>query len=538
MTFDEKSISDCKIALYCRLSKDDEQVGDSASIETKKMILSDFCFRNSAIDYKFYVDDGFSGLNYNRPAFQKMIRDIEDKKINCVITKDLSRLGRDYIQTGYYTEIYFTEKQIRYIAINDGVDTFNEKNDIAPFKNILNDMYAKDISVKIKSAKRQRAIMGYNISGQPPYGYLVDPLDHKKLIVDDTTAPTVRLIFSYALKGMNYSQIARTLSENNVETPAMAKVRNGDTRFLKYVISESGKPVWKDITIKQILQNQVYVGDMVNHKTDVVNYKTKKKVKLNKDDYIIVPSTHEAIIDRNDFEEIQDMLEKRKHQPGGRAKNDFGKMVYCAKCGKPMILILKNNRGKTRPMFKCVSNTQKNSECHCSNFIYYDDLLGELLKCVKNNIILFCESDNFNQTKKIVLDNVKNDLLWKQKELLEKQIADHRKKSKELLTEIKTDSRNENRNSSQIESDSLDKLIDKYRSLSLSEEDEILCEKISEEIIEKTKNLNYLDKELIKDLFERIEIKNINENGVIRHEVCVWYNYLGISDLPSDFLME
>ena len=183
-------------ALYCRLSKDDEQIGESVSIETQKLILEDYCEQNGIQIYDIYVDDGFSGLNFQRPEFMRLLDDIKKGRVNLVITKDLSRLGRDYIQTGYYTEIFFSKYRVRYIAVNDGIDTEKDDNDIAPFKNILNDMYAKDISKKIKSAKYQRACKGYYISAQAPYGYKVDPLNHNHLIIDEYAAATVKEIFS------------------------------------------------------------------------------------------------------------------------------------------------------------------------------------------------------------------------------------------------------------------------------------------------------------------------------------------------------
>lgn len=188
-------------ALYCRLSKDDEQAGESVSIGTQKIILEKFCKENGFTVYDVYVDDGYSGLNFDRLDFQRMIRDIEAGKINLVITKDLSRFGRDYIQTGYYTEVYFIQKSVRYIAVNDGIDTNRDDNDIAPFKNILNDMYAKDLSRKVKTAKRQRAYKGLYISSQTPYGYKIDPLDKNHLVVDEEVADVVKEIFRLALAG-------------------------------------------------------------------------------------------------------------------------------------------------------------------------------------------------------------------------------------------------------------------------------------------------------------------------------------------------
>ena len=173
------------VGLYCRLSLDDGNVGESGSIQTQKIILTKYCKDNNLNVYKIYVDDGYSGLNFNRPAFNEMLSDIESGKINMVITKDLSRLGRDYIQTGYYTEIYFPDHKVRFVALSDGIDTINQNNDIAPFKNILNDMYAKDLSRKVKLAKRSRALDGLFISAQTPFGYIKDPNNKNHLIVDE-----------------------------------------------------------------------------------------------------------------------------------------------------------------------------------------------------------------------------------------------------------------------------------------------------------------------------------------------------------------
>ena len=173
-----------KVGLYCRLSLDDGSSNESGSITTQKMMLEKYCKDNNLNIYDYYIDDGYSGLNFDRPAFQRMLSDIKNNKINMVITKDLSRLGRDYIMTGYYTEVFFPSKKVRYIAVNDGVDTVSDNNDIAPFKNILNDMYAKDLSRKVKAAKRQRALNGFFISAQTPYGYIKDPINKNHLIVD------------------------------------------------------------------------------------------------------------------------------------------------------------------------------------------------------------------------------------------------------------------------------------------------------------------------------------------------------------------
>jgi len=252
-----------RAALYCRLSKDDELQGESSSISTQRLMLEQFCCDHHLTIAGWYIDDGYSGLTFCRPDFQRMLEDIEDGLIDIVITKDLSRLGRDYIMTGYYTDIYFSRMKVRYIAVNDEIDTAQGFSDIAPFKNILNDMYARDISRKIKSAKRQRALKGYYISGQTPYGYRVDPDDHTHLIVDTDAAAVILKIYQLAVQGQTADMISTTLSEDHIMTPAMYKASLGDNRFLRY--AETG--AWNRTTVSKILHDPVYNGCMVNHKS-------------------------------------------------------------------------------------------------------------------------------------------------------------------------------------------------------------------------------------------------------------------------------
>ena len=271
-----------KAGLYCRLSSDDGLAQDSSSILTQKMMLEKYCKENDLVVSDVYVDDGYSGLNFNRPSFNRLINDIESKKVNLVITKDLSRLGRDYIQTGYYTEVYFASKGVRYIAINDNIDTLKDNNDIAPFKNILNDMYVKDLSRKVKSAKRERAYKGYFIAAQAPFGYKKDPDNNNKLIIDEEAAEIVREIFRLTLLGKGKIYIAKEYTKRKIITPVAYKLRNGDKRFerFKELKGKYFEYKWNYTTILNILKNIVYVGDMENGKYEVQNYKTKKRVKV------------------------------------------------------------------------------------------------------------------------------------------------------------------------------------------------------------------------------------------------------------------
>ena len=303
-----------RAAIYCRLSKDDDQSGESVSIETQKIMLQDFCREHGFPVYEVYADDGYSGLNFNRPAFSRMLEDIDSGKVNLVVTKDLSRLGRDYIQTGYYTDVDFNRMRVRYIAMTDGLDTSRENNDIAPFKNILNDMYARDLSRKVKAAKRQRACKGYYISGQTPYGHQVDPTNRNHLIVDEEAAAVVKEIYRLALAGNSLIQISRILTQRCIIKPGIYKAQKGDTRFFRYSKTNEDEYRWCYPTVRAILRDQAYTGDMVNHKTEIINYKTRESVRVPKNQQIVVANRHEAIINRDDFERVQTLISLR-HRP-------------------------------------------------------------------------------------------------------------------------------------------------------------------------------------------------------------------------------
>lgn len=231
-------------AIYCRLSLDDGNEGDSSSIRTQKMMLEKYALEHGFTIYDYYIDDGYSGLNFERPAFKKMMQDINEGKVNLVITKDLSRLGRNHIQTSYFIEIFFPDNNIRYIAVNDNVDTLYDNNDIAPFKNILNDMYAKDTSRKVKTAKKLLMQKGLYMAAQPPYGYKKDPNDKNHLVIDEEAAKVVRLIFDLALTNVGVVKITRELNKRGIMPPSIYKANNGDSRFTK--LTSTRKEMYKN----------------------------------------------------------------------------------------------------------------------------------------------------------------------------------------------------------------------------------------------------------------------------------------------------
>jgi DNA invertase Pin-like site-specific DNA recombinase len=403
-------------ALYMRFSKDDGQTCDSSSITTQKMMLEKYCQDNGFKIYDSYVDDGYTGLNFDRPDFQRLLNDIDGANVNLVITKDLSRLGRDYIQTGYYSEVYFPEHGIRYIAVNDGFDSLKADNDIAPFKNILNNMYSRDLSRKIKSAIRQRVTHGLYCAGFTPYGYKKDPNNKNRLVVDEKAAENVREIFRLALEGKGCMVIARSLAARQILSPAAYKAEHGNLKFMNAHKSRTGFEAdnfkWHIVTVRKILIDRVYVGDMVGCKSEIA-FRTKKQTVLPKDKHIIVENTHEPLIDREDFRRAQDLM-KARHRPSKYCdENLFKGILFCSVCGKRMILNINmiktvhNGRIK-RVFYRCCNHTINPDECPRNNFIYYDVLKSRVWESVKRVLELMGRNGKALETARKRIDGQNN----------------------------------------------------------------------------------------------------------------------------------
>jgi len=336
-------------ALYIRLSKEDESEGPSQSITNQKSLLHAFVREHSIAVYDTYVDDGWSGTDFDRPGFQRMLGDIEAKKVNMVITKDLSRLGRDYIMTGHYMERYFPEKQVRYISLLDGIDTGVEStaNDITPFRAIMNDMYAKDISRKIKSVKRDMQRKGQFIGGKPVYGYRMHPTEKNRIVVDPDAAAVVKRIFSMALTGISCRQIAVQLNAEKIPTPAVyAGLHTG--RAGPYT------GLWYGERISEMLQNETYIGNMVQGRRVKVSYKSKKCLQQNRENWVVVEGTHEPLVDRETFRKVGLLLDSRKHTRSRRYDFLLKGLLFCHECGHPMaVLNRKNAAGEDVLYFVC-----------------------------------------------------------------------------------------------------------------------------------------------------------------------------------------
>ncbi|MBQ2725005.1 MAG: recombinase family protein, partial [Clostridia bacterium] len=313
--------------------------------------------------YLTAADDGWSGTDFDRPGFQRMIGDIEAKKVNMVITKDLSRLGRDYIMTGHYMERYFPEKRVRYISLLDGIDTGIEStaNDITPFRAIMNDMYAKDISKKIRSVKHDKQRKGQFIGGKPVYGYRMHPIEKNRIVIDEDAAEVVKRIFAMALSGISCRQIAVRLNEERIPTPSVyAGLNRGRAGPC------AGR--WSGERISEMLRNETYIGNMVQGRSVKISYKSKKCLKQNRENWIVVEGTHEPLIDRETFRKVGLLLNSRTHTRSRTYDFLLKGLIFCHECGHPMaVLNRKNAAGEDVLYFVCRTYQRYTKSGICSS---------------------------------------------------------------------------------------------------------------------------------------------------------------------------
>ncbi len=500
-----------RVGLYLRLSREDDDKNTlSESITNQKRLLLQYVKENNLSVYDIYIDDGFSGTNFNRPSFVRLLRDIELGKVNMVITKDMSRLGRDYIGTGNLIEKYFPEHNVRYIALTDNIDTFLDSvnNDIAPFKAIMNDMYAKDISKKIKSSLKAKMKEGKWVGGRAPFGYTKDPNDKNHLVIDSEKALVVRKIFALCLAGKSFYKIAKQLTDENIKPPAWYYDFAWKNNHLKY-------RKWQAKTIKDILTNQIYIGDMVQHRRSKVNYKVKKVIKNKESDYIIVKNTHEAIISKEIFWEAQKKIPQNKGRSDQKERHLLDGLLYCGDCKHHLSITprrKKDNQCYTICNYYRTYLEQKLCTTHSNN---YDKLEKELITSLTKLCLPYLNKDKI---KNRVLTNI---------------YRDNKINYKKELAKIKLDIKQINNNLDSIYLDKLKNNItnDQYRRLkeklelelerkqkryqTLNDINNDSKEKVIYEYIDLFCQMHNPSRELIISLIDRIEItasKKVNIN--------------------------
>lgn len=342
--------SDKITALYARLSSDDRQEGDSNSIVNQKKILKKYATEHGYAPYEFYVDDGFSGTNFQRPDFQRMIADIDKGKIERVIIKDMSRFGRDYLQVGMYTEMIFPEKDIHFIAINDCVDSTQGTDDFTPFRNIMNEWYAKDTSKKVRAVKKAKGLAGERTNPHTPYGYIKNPENPKEWLVDEEAAAVVREIFNLCVQGNGPTQIANILTERKILTPSAYALNKG-TKRAGFIAANQYK--WGGAVVASILDRMEYLGHTVNFKTYTKSYKKHKKLENPPENWKIFENTQEAIIDQDTFDIVKNIRRGRRRNTSMGDLPMFSGLLFCAECGHRLSLLRRRCETEDKQAFVC-----------------------------------------------------------------------------------------------------------------------------------------------------------------------------------------
>ena len=362
-------------ALYPRLSHEDELQGESNSISNQKRILETYAKQNGFSNLRWYTDDGYSGANFQRPGFQAMLADIEAGKVGTVIVKDMSRLGRNYLQVGFYTEMLFPQKGVRFIAVNDNVDSANGgmDNDFTPLRNLFNEWLVRDTSKKIKAVKRSKGMSGKPITSKPVYGYLMD--EDENFIIDEEAAPVVRQIYSLCLAGNGPTKIARMLTEQQIPTPGTLEYRRtGSTR--RYHPGYECK--WATNTVVHLLENREYTGCLVNFKTEKPSYKLKHSIENPPEKQAVFENHHEPIIDRETWERVQELRKQRKRPNRYDEVGLFSGILFCADCGSVMYQQRYQTDKRKQDCYICGSYKKRTADC-TAHFIRTDLLTAGVL---------------------------------------------------------------------------------------------------------------------------------------------------------------
>ena len=414
-------------ALYCRLSRDDELQGDSNSIINQKKILQKYALEHGYTNFRFYIDDGISGTTFNRPGFQEMIADVEAGIVKRVIIKDMSRFGRDYLQVGMYTEIMFPEHDVHFIAVNDGVDSTQGDNEFTPFRNIINEWYAKDTSKKIRAVKRSKGMAGEHIGSHPPYGYMKNPENKKEWIIDEEAAEVVREIFRLCVGGYGPTRIAHILTERKILCPTY------------YALEKGGKPrtalpadkyTWNGPVVAKILDRMDYLGHTVNFKTHVKSYKVHKTIYNSPDQWKVFEGTHEAIIDKETFEIVQKIRAGKRRPTRMGEMPMFSGLLYCADCGRKLSFHRKADEPAEKHHYLCENYRSNTANCtmHYIRNVVVERIVLENLKEVIQYVSNY--EDEFVQ---MIMDS---DMRQRNRELAQKKkrLAEIQKRIGELDT--------------------------------------------------------------------------------------------------------
>ena len=528
-------------AIYCRLSRDDGTDSESNSIGNQKKLLSQKSKELKLTNTKYYVDDGYTGTNFNRPGFQAMLKDIELGYVTTVMVKDLSRLGRDYVSVGHYTDNFFPEHNIRFIAVNDMVDSNDGENEIAPFKNIMNEMYARDISRKVRSSHRIRGNIGEPLS-QPPYGYMKSPENKKKWIIDTEAAEVVKSIFMMCIEGKGNETIARILQENKVMIPMAYWQSKGLNKGGKKTQPDPYK--WCKTTVQKILCQQEYCGDVINFKTYSKNFKNKKRLQNPEENWKIFKNVHEPIIDRNTFETVQKMKAKGKRRAPNlehAEKNMFCGLLYCADCGSPLWFNV-NHPNTDIKYFMCSNYKGRRGTCEGTHYVRADSLEQIVMLELKSLASFIVEDE---EAFADILEAKTNKSILNQQKFLESSIDKATARTKEVA--LMYEKLFEKHINGIVNEESFMQLSQKYETerdelkLKIRQYQEELSEienlRTSKEqftfAVRKFMQMETLTPALLNELIEKIEVHSIEGKGKNKTQrIVIHYRFIGVIENP------
>ena len=523
-------------ALYCRLSQDDKQEGDSNSIINQKKILKKYALDRGYTNIQFYIDDGVSGTTFNRAGFQNMIADVEAGKVKRVIVKDMSRLGRDYLQVGMYTEIFFPEHDVHFIAVNDGVDSNQEDNEFTPFRNIINEWYAKDTSKKIRAVKRSKGMAGEHIGSHPPYGYMKNPENKKEWIIDEEAAEVVREIFRLCVGGYGPTRIAHILTERKILCPTYYALEKGGK---PRTVLPADKYTWNGPVVAKILDRMDYLGHTVNFKTHVKSYKVHKTIYNSPDQWKVFEGTHEAIIDKETFEIVQKIRAGKRRPTRMGEMPMFSGLLYCADCGRKLSFHRKAGEPAEKHHYLCENYRSNTANCtmHYIRNVVVERIVLENLKEVIQYV-----SNYEDEFVRMIMDS---DMRQRNRELSQKKkrLAEIQKRIGELDTIFQ-----------RIYEDNIIGKLSDERFMKMSkryedeqhtlqtEADEIQSELQQEEkksvdvkrflaIVKKYTDLTELTPEILREFIDKIIVHAPDKSSGRRlQEIEIIYNHIGEFD--------
>lgn len=530
-------------ALYCRLSRDDELQGDSNSIRNQKAILQKYADDNGFTNAQFFVDDGYSGTNFNRPDWTRLMTLVEDGQVGTIIVKDMSRLGRDYLKVGYYTEMIFPEADVRFIAINNGVDSASQQDsDFTPFLNIINEWYAKDTSKKIRAVFKAKGQSGKSLATIPPYGYIKDPEDKNHWIVDEEAAEVVREIFHLCVSGYGPTKLANELQRRKILTPVeYAKSKGWSVRSVK---QQDDPFAWDTSTVVRILERQEYIGNTVNFKTYRKSYKQKKTLRKDPSEWQVFEGTHEAIIDKETFAIVQRIRDgRRRLTPMGEMPILSG-MVFCADCGSKMYQVRMRGWEHDKEYFVC-ANYRKKTKAACTSHQIRNVVIEQLLLEDLRRVTAFAKSHE-EEFVRLVTDSASRSLNREMKdnrkeyEQSQARIAALDKIIQRLYEDNVTGRISDERFARmsatyEVEQQTLEKRVAELQILMDGAKQKAMNVEYFLSLVRKYTDIHELTGEIIREFVEKIIVfKAEKVDGHRQQRIQIIYNAIGAVEIPNE----